>query len=120
MKRGKVSRSGPKSPPKCPRRNQSRCLSLFIAYRVAASLFCKSATVFNPFIYFFMSAGFRADCWLLTSRMLTCRWPLAAGDDVRLHGVDGCMHTDESTANGQGRRNSHYKADHGQGEPDRL
>jgi len=69
----------------------------FIAYRVAASLFCKSATVFNPFIYCFLSRGFRQDCLLLTRRLLTCRSPLAHGDDARLHGIDG-GHTDESSA----------------------
>ena len=30
-------------------------------YRFIASLFCKSATAFNPFIYFFMFKCFRED-----------------------------------------------------------
>ena len=30
-------------------------------YRFIASLFCKSATAYNPFIYFFMFKGFRED-----------------------------------------------------------
>ena len=30
-------------------------------YRFIASLFCKSATAYNPFIYFFMFKGFRKD-----------------------------------------------------------
>ena len=30
-------------------------------YRFIASLFCKSATAYNPFIYFFMFKGFRDD-----------------------------------------------------------
>ena len=32
-----------------------------VALRYTASLFCKAATAFNPFIYFFMSHGFRQD-----------------------------------------------------------
>ncbi|XP_071534960.1 uncharacterized protein [Panulirus ornatus] len=36
-----------------------------IELRVGASLICKSATAYNPFIYYFMSEGFRADLrWL--------------------------------------------------------
>ncbi|XP_047480467.1 uncharacterized protein LOC125033167 [Penaeus chinensis] len=36
-----------------------------IEIRVGASLICKSATAYNPFIYYFMSEGFRADLrWL--------------------------------------------------------
>lgn len=40
--------------------------SLFFSeIRVGASLICKSATAYNPFIYYFMSEGFRADLrWL--------------------------------------------------------
>lgn len=30
-----------------------------IAFRVVASLFCKSAKAYNPFIYYFLSKGFR-------------------------------------------------------------
>ena len=30
-------------------------------YRLVAGLFAKSAAAVNPFIYFFMSAGFRRD-----------------------------------------------------------
>ena len=40
---------------------EGKFISIFPAYRVAASLFCKSATAFNPFIYFFLSQGFRRD-----------------------------------------------------------
>ena len=32
------------------------------AFRVVACLFCKSATAYNPFIYFFMGKEFRNDC----------------------------------------------------------
>ncbi|KAK4294205.1 hypothetical protein Pmani_033145, partial [Petrolisthes manimaculis] len=36
-----------------------------VALRIGASLICKSATAYNPFIYYFMSEGFRADLrWL--------------------------------------------------------
>ena len=37
--------------------------------RVIACLFCKSATAFNPFIYFFMSKGFRRD-----TKVILYRW----------------------------------------------
>ena len=38
-------------------------------YRVTASLFAKSATAFNPVIYFFMFAGFRRDTRMVLRRM---------------------------------------------------
>ena len=38
-------------------------------YRVTASLFCKSATAYNPFIYFFMFKGFRAETRRVLRRM---------------------------------------------------
>ena len=38
-------------------------------FRYAASLFCKTATAFNPFIYFFMSKGFRQDFILVMHRL---------------------------------------------------
>ena len=34
-----------------------------------ASLFCKTATAFNPFIYFFMSKGFRQDFILVMHKL---------------------------------------------------
>ena len=38
-------------------------ISLFFsAFRIVACLFCKSATAYNPFIYFFMGKEFRRDC----------------------------------------------------------
>ena len=41
----------------------------FSAFRYAASLFCKSATAFNPFIYFFLSKGFRQDFVIVMHRL---------------------------------------------------
>ena len=38
-------------------------------YRVTVSLFAKSAAAFNPFIYFFMFAGFRRDTRMVLRRM---------------------------------------------------
>ena len=38
-------------------------------FRYLASLFCKTATAFNPFIYFFMSKGFRQDFILVMHRL---------------------------------------------------
>ena len=37
-------------------------------YRFTASLFCKSATAYNPFIYFFMFRGFREDTRTVLNR----------------------------------------------------
>ena len=38
-------------------------------FRYLASLFCKTATAFNPFIYFFMSKGFRQDFIVVMHRL---------------------------------------------------
>lgn len=38
-------------------------------YRLVASLFAKTSTAVNPFIYFFMSKGFRKDTLLVFSRL---------------------------------------------------
>ena len=42
-------------------------------YRFIASLFCKSATAYNPVIYFFMFRGFREDTRMVLSRYLFSR-----------------------------------------------
>ena len=39
-------------------------------YRFIASLFCKSATAYNPVIYFFMFRGFREDTRNVLSRYI--------------------------------------------------
>ena len=38
------------------------------AYRVVVSLFAKSATAYNPIIYFFMFKGFRKDTAIVFQR----------------------------------------------------
>ena len=38
------------------------------AYRVVVSLFAKSATAYNPVIYFFMFKGFRKDTAMVFQR----------------------------------------------------
>ncbi|XP_068214703.1 melanopsin-like isoform X2 [Palaemon carinicauda] len=46
--------------------------------RIGASLFCKSATAYNPFIYYFMSEGFRADLrWLAKRAGLSVGQPVS-------------------------------------------
>ena len=40
-----------------------------LVFRYVASLFCKTATAFNPFIYFFMSKGFRQDFILVMHKL---------------------------------------------------
>ena len=45
-------------------------------YRVIASLFCKTATAYNPFIYFFMSKGFRMDTKRIFQRWILSKFQL--------------------------------------------
>ncbi|KAG7168667.1 Opsin 5-like 2 [Homarus americanus] len=47
-----------------------------IEVRLAASLICKSATAYNPFIYYFMSEGFRADLRWLGRRVGLIKHPI--------------------------------------------
>jgi hypothetical protein len=42
--------------------NLKSIFKFLAAFRVVACLFCKSATAYNPFIYFFMGKEFRNDC----------------------------------------------------------
>ena len=47
---------------------QKKILLYIQGFRVIACCFCKTATAFNPFIYFFMGKEFREDCRVFLSR----------------------------------------------------
>ena len=49
-----------------------------------ASLFCKSATAINPFIYFFLSRGFREDFNRFLGKMNIFRRPRSSSGDLDL------------------------------------
>lgn len=75
--------------------------NLSLAFRLVACLFCKSATAYNPIIYFFMGKEFREDCCFLFAQVverLTC---CKRNGDMRL----GFYSEPSSVAPVQARRN---------------
>lgn len=67
----------------------------FSAFRMIACLFCKSATAYNPFIYFFMGREFRDDCTfmfrIITSRLGFWRSKTSIEDDLGIYVGDSTL-----------------------------
>ena len=67
----------------------------FSAFRMIACLFCKSATAYNPFIYFFMGREFRDDCAfifsVISSRLGLWKSKTTSVDDLGIYVGDSTL-----------------------------